>query len=96
VRRVKRCIVFMVTGLALSLCPALILLWIYAWSMVPPGPDYYANKARFMFRMPDPGCVTWLGVFGLLPGFIVICMGIVTLFRADKREQEGNIQRTKF
>jgi hypothetical protein len=81
--KVTRCVSCIITGIAVSLCPAFLLLWIYAWSMVPAGPDYYSDKIRFMFSMPDPGIATWLGVLGLIPGVILICMGSIALFRAD-------------
>jgi hypothetical protein len=55
VNRVRRCIGCVVTGISISLCPALLLLWIYGWSLVGPGPDYYARKLHFMFSLPDPG-----------------------------------------
>jgi hypothetical protein len=51
-------------------------LWVYAWTTVSPGPDYYTRKIRFMFSIPDPGYATWLGIFGLILGFILICMGL--------------------
>jgi hypothetical protein len=66
----------------MSLCSALSLLWLYAWSMVPPGPDYYTRKLHFMFKLPDPGYATWLGIFGVSLGFILICMGVFARLRA--------------
>jgi hypothetical protein len=66
-----------VPGIGASLCSALTLLWVYAWTTVSPGPDYYTRKIRFMFSIPDPGYATWLGIFGLILGFILICMGVI-------------------
>jgi hypothetical protein len=82
--RIKRSIAYLITGIAISLLPALLLLWSYAWSLVPPGPGYYARKLRFMLSMPDPGCGTWLGILGLIPGLVLIGMGIAVLFRPEK------------
>jgi hypothetical protein len=90
VNRVRRCIGCVVTGIAVSLCPALLLVWVYGWSMVPPGPGYYTRKLQFMFSMPDPGCGTWLGILGLLPGFVLICMGVVALFRPGEANKPSN------
>ena len=79
--RIRRCIGYVVTGISISLCPALLILGAYVGSMVPPGPDYYTRKFYVMFCTYDPGFGTWLGILGCTPGFVLICMGIVALFR---------------
>ena len=52
----------LVTGSGVSLCSMITLLWVYSWIIVPPGPDYYTRKLHFMFKIPDPGYTTWLGI----------------------------------
>jgi hypothetical protein len=52
--------------------------------MVPPGPDYHLRKLQKMVSLPDIGVGTWIGIIGLTPGFVLICMGIAALFSREE------------
>jgi len=65
-------------GCAICLPPGLLLLLIYGLCLTNPAQsDYHTTKLRMMFRFPDPGIVTWMGVVGVFFGvWVIICRGV--------------------
>ena len=67
------------------LLPTILLLFIYGMCLTDPArPDYCEAKIRRMFRWPDPGVATWLGIGGVLFG---IGIAVVGGWRASHKPQ---------
>jgi hypothetical protein len=68
-------------GCAFCIPPGSLLLVIYGLCLTDPHrPDYHVAKLRMMFRMPDPGVLTWLAVGGVFLGWYMAVVGGIRPF----------------
>lgn len=71
--------ILMGCGVSLPFC--LLLLIVYGACLTDPfSPDYYVRKIEKMFRFPDPGILTYLGITGAVLGLLVALIGAIRPF----------------
>lgn len=78
-------------GASLVCTSTCILMYVYAFaSMVDPArPDYWAEVLKRMFRVYDPGAVTYPAAAFLILGTVVFVSSLFVRGKVDEQSQDS-------